>query len=393
MRPPLQLDIGWPDLGFAGLSSLFAGEREARFERVESLWSENAFACLSVRSGLDAFLTALSLPEGSEVLVSAYTIPDMVRVLEHHKLRAVPVDIELDTLAPSLEALRAATTERTRIILIAHLFGSLVDLDPIAEFASEKGLLLFEDGAQVFGAHSYRGHPQADLAMFSFGTIKTATALGGALLNVRDDALRTAMKATRNAQPEWPRATFVRKVLKASMMKLLSYEPTYSACVGLCRLSGANHEDKLHRSARGFHGNLIEAIRHSPNAPLLALIERRLRTYSHGRIGARTRIARDAIAHLPASVQSIGTDSPEHTHWVLAVVSDDPKRLVEHLRSTGFDATQAATATMIETPESVPTNCKRLAESLVYVPSSADFSAVTQARLALALSSFDAPAT
>jgi dTDP-4-amino-4,6-dideoxygalactose transaminase len=393
MRPPLQLDIGWTDLAFAGLWSLTAKDREDRLARVESLWSENAFACLSVRTGFDSFLEAIALPEGSEVLVSAYTIPDMVRVLEHHGLRPVPVDIELDTLAPSVESLRAATTERTRIILVAHLFGSLVNLDSIAEFAKDNGLLLFEDGAQVFGAHEYRGHPQADLSLFSFGTIKTATALGGALLNVRDDSIRSAVKAMRSAQAEWPRSTFTRKVLKASMMKLLSYEPTYSLCVGLCRLLGANHEDKLHRSARGFHGDLISAIRHAPNAPLLALIERRLATYSHARIGARARIARDAIAHLPDSIRPVGQDSPEHTHWVLAVASNDPKRLVEHLRATGFDATQAATVTTISTAEAIPQNCKWLRESLVYVPSSPDFSALTQARLACALSSFEAPPT
>lgn len=388
MRPPLQLDIGWSDLALAGLWSFTAKDREARLARVESLWSENAFVCLSVRTGLDAFLTALNLPQGSEVLVSAYTIPDMVRVIEHHGLKVVPVDIELDTLAPSVAALRAAATERTKVVLVAHLFGSLVDLDPIAEFANERNLLLLEDGAQVFGAHKYRGHPRADLSLFSFGTIKTATALGGALLCVRDDELRTAMRKTRDAQPEWPISTFAKKTLKASMMKLLSYEPAYSACVGLCNLLGANHEDKLHRSARGFSGELIDAIRHKPNAPLLALIEHRLRTYSPTRIASRTRIACDAIANLPSSVKQVGTAATEHTHWVLAVLSDEPQRLVDHLRATGFDATQAATVTTIATDESTPENCKRLAEALVYVPSSPDFTALAQAQLACSLKQF-----
>ncbi len=94
MRPPLQLDIGWTDLGFASYWSLFAKDREARTSEVESLWGERAYACLSVRTGLDAFLEAAALPKGSEVLVSAYTIPDMIRVLEHHGLVAVPVDSE-----------------------------------------------------------------------------------------------------------------------------------------------------------------------------------------------------------------------------------------------------------------------------------------------------------
>ena len=48
-------------------------------------------------------LEALALPAGSEVLVSAVTHPDMIRILEAHELVAVPVDLDTATLAPRLE--------------------------------------------------------------------------------------------------------------------------------------------------------------------------------------------------------------------------------------------------------------------------------------------------
>jgi perosamine synthetase len=86
-----------------------------------------ALVCLSVRSAFDLLLCALDLPPGDEVLVSAVTHPDMVRILELHGLRPVPVDLDPWTLAPEPWSLRAAVTERTRAVLVAHLFGAQED--------------------------------------------------------------------------------------------------------------------------------------------------------------------------------------------------------------------------------------------------------------------------
>ena len=54
--------------------------------------------CLSVRSGWDLLLHVLAWPAGSEVIVSAITHPDMIRILRAHGLVPVPVDVDLDTL-------------------------------------------------------------------------------------------------------------------------------------------------------------------------------------------------------------------------------------------------------------------------------------------------------
>lgn len=389
MRPPLRLDIGWGDLAFASVFGLAASDRIARLLRVEARFGENSFACLSVRSGLDNYLEALALPAGSEILVTAFTIPDMVEVIEAHGLRAVPVDIELDTLAPSVEELERARTDQTRALLVAHLFGSRIDLEPILEFTRRHGLKLLEDGAQVFGTEHYRGHPEADVAMFSFGTIKTATALGGALLKVRDPETLEAMKALREAQPLWPRSAFLRKVGRATVMKFLSYELPYAAAVGLCERAGVDHEEKLHRSARGFHGDLLPSIRHRPNAALLALLDWRLQTYPDYRIEHRSRAVHDVLAKLPESVRAVGLAAPAHTHWVFAVSCDEPGQLIEHLRNHEFDATGAATVTAIEKDGYPVPNCEHLRDTLVYVPAGPELDAHAQARLEAAFSSFE----
>jgi dTDP-4-amino-4,6-dideoxygalactose transaminase len=184
-------DIGWGDL-LAGLTyCLLALDAADIREQLELRWSTegNALACLSVRSGFDLALQALTLPEGSEALVSAVTIPDMVRLLRRHHLTPVPVDVDPHTLSVSAADLERGITPRTRAVLVAHLFGARMPMEPVLEVARAHKLVVFEDCAQAFDHFEHRGHPDSDVSMFSFGPIKTATALGGGLLRFRDPTL------------------------------------------------------------------------------------------------------------------------------------------------------------------------------------------------------------
>lgn len=148
-------------------------------------------ATLSARSGFDALLTALALAPGDEVLLSGWTIPDMARVVRAHGLVPVPLDCEPDTLAPSLETLDEAISARSRVLVVAQLFGARVALDAMAERAHRAGMLVVDDDAQGYtGIARLEGSACADVVLHSYGSIKTATALGGGLVRVRDAALR-----------------------------------------------------------------------------------------------------------------------------------------------------------------------------------------------------------
>ena len=139
-------------------------------------------------------LASLDLPPKSEVLITALTIPDMVRIIKDHDLVPVPLDLDLDTMGPQLDVLRRAITPATKAIVVAHLFGGRVPMEPILALAREHGLLVIEDCAQAYTGSEFRGHAEADASMFSFGPIKTATALGGAVIRVRDDRLLDRMR-------------------------------------------------------------------------------------------------------------------------------------------------------------------------------------------------------
>ena len=81
-------------------------------------------------------------------------------------------------MAPSINQWRQAISPATKAILVAHLFGSRTKMEPLVDLARQHGLVLIEDCAQAFNGLEYQGYTNADVSMFSFGTIKNCTAGG-----------------------------------------------------------------------------------------------------------------------------------------------------------------------------------------------------------------------
>lgn len=137
LHPRHRIDIGIADLAFGAVATLLPLGPARPARAVEARWSPDGdtLACLSARSAFDLLLSGLDLAPGSEVLVSAVTVPDMPRILAEHGLVAVPVDLDVDTLGPRVDLLERLRTPRTRAVLVAHLFGGRLDLGPVAAFA------------------------------------------------------------------------------------------------------------------------------------------------------------------------------------------------------------------------------------------------------------------
>ena len=396
MIPRKRLDIGWRDVLYGIGSCLFADPETAE-RKLHRSWpdGDGALICLSVRSGFDALLQVLAFPAGSEILVSAVTIRDMTRILQAHDLVPVPIDLDVQRLAVRPESMERAVTPRTRAILVAHLFGSRMPMEPVLRFAREHGLVVFEDCAQAFAGPEDLRSPEADVSMFSFGTIKTATALGGGILCFRDPKL---LEAVRRHQDQWPvrsRRHFLSRLLKYSLLMLLSYRPLYSLFTGVCRLLGIDHDQLIGERVRGFPGDdLLKQIRHRPSAPLLSLLARRIRRFDHGTIAQRTAIARLAIDQMP-SIRRPGAEATDHTHWVFPILHEEPEALQQSLWGKGFDATRGATSLCVvdppaDRPELEPVEARQAFQRLLYLPVYAGLSQRCIRRLAAAVGDFEA---
>lgn len=344
MRARKRLDLGWNDLAFGLAMCAYPGERGALQRRLEDLWAPGGagVAALSVRSGFDLLLQSLALPPGSEVIVSAITIRDMVEIIERHGLRAVPVDVDAAACAVRPEALARVITRHSRAIVVSHLFGGRADMEGIVAVAQRHELLVLEDCAQAYAADGYRGHAGSDVAMFSFGPIKTATALGGAMLTFRDPRRAGAVRDLQRELPLQSRRRFMQRLLKFSALKALGWRLPYSIFVLGCTLLGARHDRVVGNALRGFPGgDLLRKIRHQPSFPQLALLERRLRRYRPCDLEARIGSAALAAAALPG-IPIMGARAGSHTHWVFPILSRQPQALAEFLWGEGFDATRGA---------------------------------------------------
>jgi dTDP-4-amino-4,6-dideoxygalactose transaminase len=347
MIPRKQLDVRLSDL--AGGLLACAGLAPAPADRDRAgrpllCARPDSLVCLSVRSGFDLLLGELAWPAGDEVLVTAITIPDMSRILEEHGLRPAPVDLDPATLAPDEAALERAVTPRTRAVLVAHLFGARLLLDRLIAWAHGRGLLVLEDCAQAFTADGFDGHAAADVCMFSFGTIKTATAFGGGVFLVKDAAL-LARLAERHAR--WPvqrTGAYAQKLLKFGAFVLVQAPWSYGLMFRVIRWTGRDPDQVVMGFGRGFAGaGFFAKLRHRPCAALCRLLARRLATADPAHVQQRAAAGEAVLVRLNA-VRPLGSRAEHRTHWLFPLRVKNAGALLPVLARAGFDATRASSS-------------------------------------------------
>ena len=323
-----RLDIGLADLASAALACIGSRAVGDLAADIEQAWSgTTGFVCLSARSGFDALLSALAYPAGDELAVSAVTHPDMIRIIEAHGLRAVPIDLDLASLAPPLDLLERALSPRTRAVMVVHLFGGRVDLGPIADRLARTGILLIEDCAQSLRGPRDTGDPRSDVALFSFGMIKTATALGGALVRCTDPDLQARVRAVESRWPVQSRFTFARKVATATLLHVAAAPPVFAALVAALSVARRDPDAVLSGSVRGFPSDPVRffrRIRQRPSRPLLGLLHRRLRRFDGARLARRAAIGERLAKAIAPPLEQPGRTAADRTHWLFPVVAPAP---------------------------------------------------------------------
>ena len=371
----MRLSIGWADLAIGIAGAIVAHDRAGRQRRIERFWSPDgdALVSFSVRSGFDLLLQALALPAGSEILFSALNVKGMIKIAERHQLVPVPVDLDLDHMAPKRQALERAITPQTRAIVVAHLFGARFPLEPLLELVRRHDLLLIEDCAQAFDGRAYVGHPATDVAMFSFGPLKTATALGGAVLGIRDQDIREKMRALQSNYPVQRNRAHLVRLIKFAGLKLISTRAVFGILIKLVTLTGREYEDTISEAVRGVAKlGSAKKIRYRPSAALLALLERRLRRWRADAHAPQVRAGELLRRNLGDAVTCPGIRNASHKYWVFPILAEDPPAMISALRDAGFDGAKSPRAATIappdDRPELDPTTARQALAKLVILP-------------------------
>lgn len=350
----LRLDIEWFDLARALYSWLTPDRQRTSQGQLEALWSggeNDALACLSVRSGFDLLLQALNLPKGSEVLFSAITIRDMSKIAQFHDLVPVPVDLDGSDFHVDIESLRQAVTPRSRVLVVAHLYGARPDLRELRAIAREHDIFVVEDCAQAWSGKDWRGDEHADASLFSFGVIKTATCLGGAMCRVKDSRVLARMREIQARQPTQSRLNLPLRACKFGCLKALSGKYIFGWVTRISGYCGKSIDGLLRGLTRGFSDHeLMLQLRRQPAVGLLRLMEHRIRGYDQTRISRRVENARRIINTLGLAESQPELLDKRHSFWLFPLMNDQPADLVSHLRSHGFDLTQRGSMEVVPPP-------------------------------------------
>jgi dTDP-4-amino-4,6-dideoxygalactose transaminase len=179
------------------------GEEVKSFEKEFAEYCEVKHA-IGVSNGLDALhliLRAYGIGAGDEVIVPSNTY--IATWLAATYAGAVPIPVEPHPGSGNIDPaqIEAAITDRTRAIIVVHLYGQPADMDPIMAIAEKHGLKVIEDAAQAHGA-LYKGRRVGSLGHatgFSFYPGKNLGALGdGGAVTTNDDKVAETVRMLAN---------------------------------------------------------------------------------------------------------------------------------------------------------------------------------------------------
>ena len=186
-------DSGWYILG----PEVEAFEREfANYHNVDH--------AVTVASGTDAIELALragGIGPGDEVITVAHTAMATVTAIEAAGAKPALADIDLSTYTLDPESALECLNDRTRAIVVVHLYGQPADLASLDAIAKERDLLLIEDCAQAHGAawNGAKVGTVGHMGTFSFYPTKNMGAYGdGGAVITKDAALADKLRKLRN---------------------------------------------------------------------------------------------------------------------------------------------------------------------------------------------------
>lgn len=149
---------------------------------------------------LDIAVQALKIGVGDEVIIPSFTIISPAQSVV--RSGAKPVLVESDPLTWNMDVtkIEAKITLKTKAIIVVHIYGLPVDMDPILMLCQKYKLLLIEDAAEMHG-QTFKGKKCGsfgDISIFSFYPNKHITTGEGGMLMVDDHSVAERCRKLRN---------------------------------------------------------------------------------------------------------------------------------------------------------------------------------------------------
>jgi perosamine synthetase len=149
---------------------------------------------------LDAAVVALGIGPGDEVILPTFTIISCAAAIVRTGATPIAVDSDPITWNMDVAQVEARISPRTKAIMVVHIYGLPVDMDPVLALAKRHGLKIIEDAAEAHG-QTYKDRPCGSfghISTFSFYPNKHVTTGEGGMLLTDDDELAERCRSLRN---------------------------------------------------------------------------------------------------------------------------------------------------------------------------------------------------
>ncbi len=296
---------------------------------------QSAIATGSGRFAMKLILAGFKLPVGSEVIIPAYTLKDLVPLITSLGLVPVAADISPDHWNISVATILPKLTGRTSAILALHLFGNPCPIDEVMELARVKGLKVIEDCAHSAGStlHEQPTGAFGDAAFFSFEAIKPINTYGGGMVVTDEVELATKIRADAAglATP-----TSLSGKVRAALLERLMFQSGL-ARAPLTLLASAGGQQIMTRLYR-----LIQPAPTSPRgySPVQAELGRQRLVTLARRVAVRRRQAALLCSLLPTSceAQQVIPGGRANYYFFVIKVAGEVERIRKGLLWRGIDA-------------------------------------------------------
>ena len=186
------------DTGWISSEGPFVKKLEVGFSKL--MGCTHGIAVCNGSVAIEVALAALRIGPGDEVILPSFTIISCAAAIVRAGAIPVVVDCQPDTWNIDPHLIAAKITGRTKAIMVVHIYGLPVDMDPVIELARRHNLFIIEDAAEQHG-QTYKGRPigsLGDIATVSFYPNKQITAGEGGMVLTNDKALADRCRDLRN---------------------------------------------------------------------------------------------------------------------------------------------------------------------------------------------------
>lgn len=149
---------------------------------------------------LDVAVNALGIGPGDEVILPTFTIISCAAAIIRAGAKPVLVDSNINSWNMNVDQVEQKISKRTKAIMMVHIYGLPVDMNPILELAKKHNLFIIEDAAEVIG-QTYNSHPCGgfgDISTFSFYPNKHITTGEGGMVVTSNADIAEKCRAFRN---------------------------------------------------------------------------------------------------------------------------------------------------------------------------------------------------